>query len=154
MRYYVMEALGNVLLPSVPKGSNAEVVKASDLGRFSEVDYDSRNEIISDRLKLLLERFMPRFDFQPVVYLDTEKQEQAVFWRFRPSEYELFQGTFRSDGIVSHISFPNNDAPIIFTARSPKGVRSILVRMAVAESTLRRCILGLKFTNVGDTNDA
>jgi len=151
MRYYVMEALGNILLPAAPKGEDAAVVRTTDLGRFSEVDYDSRSELISDRLKFLMEKYMPKYDFQPVVYLDVEKQEQSVFWRFRPPTYGDYEATYRNDGIIMHISFPNNDAPIVFTARSPKGVRSIVVRMAVAESTLRRCILGLKFTKLNET---
>jgi hypothetical protein len=145
-----MEALENMYLPIAPKGENAEVVKTSDIDRFSEIDYDSRNELISDRLKLLFEQYMPKYNFQPVVYLDVEKKEQAVFWRFKPAVYEDYQAVFRNDGIVSSITFPNNDAPIMFTARSQKGVRSIVVRMAVAESTLRRCILGLKFTKVSE----
>jgi len=151
MRYYVMEALGNILLPSAPKGEEAVVVQASDLSRFDEIDYDARSELISDRLKMLMERYMPRYDFQPVVYLDIEKQEQLVFWRFRPPAYGDYEATYRNDGIISHIVFPNNDAPIVFTARSPRGTRSIVVRMAVAESTLRRCILGLKFTKLNET---
>jgi hypothetical protein len=150
MRYYVMEALENNYLPNAPKGENAEVVKTSDVGRFSEIDYDSRNELISEKLKLLFEQYMPKYNFQPVVYLDVEKSEQAVFWRFRPPAYDDYQAVYRNDGIVSHITFPNNDAPIMFTTRSPKGVRSIAVRMAVAESTLRRCILGLKFTKISE----
>jgi len=151
MRYYVMEALGNAMLPTAPKGDDAAVVKATDLGRYGEIDYDSRSELISDRLKLLMERYMPKYDFQPVVYLDQEKDEQLIFWRFRPPAYEGYEATFRSDGIVSQISFPDNDAPIVFTARSPRGARSIAVRMAVAESALRRCILGLKFTKINET---
>jgi len=150
MRYYVMEALENSFLPAAPKGESAEVIKASDVSRFSEIDYDSRNELISDRLKLLIERYMPRYDFQPVVYLDMEKAEQAIFWRFRPPEYQEYQAVFRNDGVVSHITFLNNMAPVVFSARSPKGVRSIAVRMAVAESALRRCILGVKFTKLND----
>jgi len=151
MRYYVMEVFENNSLPAAPKGEDAQVVIASDLNRFSEIDYDSKNELISDKLKLLMEQYMPKYDFQPVVYLDMQKQEQAVFWRFKPPQYEDYHATFRNDGIVSHISFNNNNAPIVFTARSPKGVRSIAVRMAVAESTLRRCILGLKFTKIEGT---
>jgi len=151
MRYYVMEALGNAPLPSAPKGGDAAVVQASELGRYGEIDYDPRSELISDRLKVLMERFMPKYDYQPVVYLDAGKGEQLIFWRFRPPSYEGFEATFRNDGVVSQISFPNNDAPIVFTARSPRGARSIAVRMAVAESALRRCILGLKFTRINET---
>jgi len=148
MRYYVMEPSGNILLPLAPKGDGAEVVKATALERFREIDYDSRSELVSDRLKLLLERYLPRYDFKPVVYLDFEKKEQTVFWRFRPPCYDKYQASYRNDGIVSRFSFLDSNAPIVFTARSPKGVRSIVVRMAVAESALRRCILGLKFTKI------
>ena len=149
-----MEEQGKSLLPLAPKGDDAEVVKASDVDRFCETDYDARNGLISDRLKLLIEKFMPRYDFQPVVYLDAAKEEQAVFWRFKPPVFEKFKATFRNDGIVSHITFTSDRAPIIFTARSPKGMRSIVVRMAVAESTLRRCILGLKFTQIYEFDEA
>jgi hypothetical protein len=148
MRYYVMEPLENISLPTAPKGENVEIVNASGLSRFSEIDYDSRSELISERLKLLMGLYIPKYNFIPVIYLDSEKEEQLVFWRFRPPFYEDYQADYRNDGIVSHISFPNYDAPIVFTARSPKGIRSIIVRMAVAESALRRCILGLKFTKV------
>jgi hypothetical protein len=143
-----MEQLGNVLLPSVPKGENAEVILASNLSRFNEIDYDARSELISERLKLLMTLYMPKYEFNPVVYLDNAKEEQMIFWRFRPPLYTDYQGKYRNDGILSHIVFNNDRLPIVFTARSPKGVRSIVVRMAVAESVLRRCILGLKFTKV------
>lgn len=148
MHYFVMEPLENTVLPAVPKGDKAEVVKAADVGRFGEIDYDARHELISDRLKMLIERYMPRYDFQPVVFLDMEKEEQAVFWRFSPPLYADCQTTFRNDGIVSHISCNNSDAPVIFTVRSPKGVRSIIVKLPVAESVLRRCIFGLEFTKL------
>ncbi|MCL2151761.1 MAG: hypothetical protein FWH57_02200 [Oscillospiraceae bacterium] len=148
MRYYVMEPPEKTLLPAAPKGDDAGVVKTVDVNRFEEIDYDSRNELVSDRLKMLLEQYMTRYNFQPVVYLDFEKKEQVVFWRFKPPIYEEFKADFRNDGIISRIAFNNNDAPLIFTARSPKGIRSIVVRMAVAESALRRCILGLKFTKI------
>jgi uncharacterized protein YjbI with pentapeptide repeats len=148
MRYYVMEPLGNTVLPAAPKGENAEVVKVSGVSQFSEIDYDSRSELISDRLKLLMEMYLPKYDFEPVVYLDQPKGEQMVFWRFRPPHYDNYQATYRSDGIISHITFLDNNAPVMFTARSPKGICSIVVRMAVAESALRRGFLGVKFTKV------
>jgi len=148
MRYYVMEPAGNLLLPAASKGEDAEVVIASDLSRFSEFDYDARSELISEALKSLMELYMRRYDFKPVVYWDIAKEEQAIFWRFKPPFYEDYQATYRNDGIVSHISFPSNNAPIAFTARSPKGVCSIVVKMAVAESALRRSILGLNFTKL------
>ena len=149
MRYLVMEPDGGMQLPLAPKGEDADVVISSDLSRFYEVDYDMRSELISEQLKKLIELYMPRFNFRPVVYIDQPKEEQLVFWRFRPAVYEAdYKVTFRNDGIVSGITLPNNNTPVIFTVRSPKGVRSILVRLAVAESVLRRGIFGVKFTKV------
>lgn len=150
MRYYVMEQLGKILLPAAPKGEGTEVIIASNLSRLNEIDYDARSELISERLKLLMELFMPKYDFSPVVYLDPIKDEQMIFWRFRPPIYDKYKAIFRNDGIVSHILFQNIHEPIVFTVRSPKGIRSIVVRMAVAESVLRRSILGLKFTKITD----
>ncbi|MCL2152242.1 MAG: hypothetical protein FWH57_04680 [Oscillospiraceae bacterium] len=150
MLYFVMEPLEGVLLPIASKGEDMEIIAASDLTRFSEVDYDVRSGLVSERLKLLMYRYMPKYDFKPVVYLDMPKQEQLAFWKFRPAYYGDYQADYRSDGIVSSILFPNNRAPFVFTARSPKGVRSMVVRLAVAESILRRCILGVKFTRVSE----
>ncbi|MCL1976455.1 MAG: hypothetical protein FWG61_09890 [Firmicutes bacterium] len=148
MRYYVMESPENASLPTIPKGESAQVVMAHDLYKYYDIDYDARNELISDRFKLLLERFLLKYDFKPVVYLDRDKEEQLVFWRFMPPLYNDYQAVYRNDGLLYSIAFVNNDAPIVFSARSPKGVRSIAVRMAVAESALRRAILGVKFTKI------
>ena len=148
MRYLVMEPVGNTLLPIVSGGKSSEVVIASNLSLFDNIDYDARSELISERLKLLLEKYLPKYDFQPVVYLDAAKNDQMIFWRFRPPTYDDYDVVYRNDGIVSHITFRDERYPIVFTARSPRGVRSIVVRLAVAESTLRRCILGVKFTKV------
>jgi glucan biosynthesis protein len=143
-----MEPIGNVQLPIAQKGDDNDLVIASELDKYREIDYDARSELISERLKLLLEMFMSRYDFQPVVYLDTVKQAQLVYWRFKPSLFEAFEANYRNDGIVSSISFPDSNVPNLFTVKSPKAVRSIVVVMAVAESALRRGILGLKFTRI------
>lgn len=144
MRYFVIEPLDGARLPSVKE----EVVKITDIRQLRGIDYDARNELISDRLKLLMGLYVPKHEFAPVVFLDTDKSEQSIFWRFRPEIYSNYQAIYRNDGIVSHISFPDTGAPIAFTAKSPKGIRSIVVRLAVAESILRRGILGLKLTNL------
>ena len=150
MLYFVMEPLERIALPLASKDDEMEIIAVSDLNRFNEVDYDVRSGLISERLKLPMERYLPKYDFKPVVYLDAQKQEQLAFWKFRPTFYGDYQAEYRSDGIVSRILFPNNRAPFVFTARSPKGVRSLVVRLAVAESILRRCILGVKFTRVSE----
>lgn len=145
-----MESLGKILLPTTTKREDTEVIITYNVSRFREVDYDERSRLISDRFKLLIELYTLKSDYESVVYLDTEKQEQAVFWRFSPALYENYQAIYKNNGIISHISFNDNDAPIMFTAKSPRGVRSVIVSMAVAESALRRGILGVKFTKIED----
>ncbi|MCL1790362.1 MAG: hypothetical protein FWG40_03235 [Peptococcaceae bacterium] len=154
MHCYVMEMAGDAYLPKVPKGEDTEIVNVSGFNKLNKIDYDTRNEVISERLKLLMEQYVPQHQFEPIVYWDKEKGEQAIFWRFRPPIYNDFQAAYRNDGLVSHISFPNNNTPLVFTARSPKGVRSIVVCLAVAESALRRGILGLKFTKLLELKEA
>ena len=150
MLYYVMEPMDGILLPAASKSEKAEIIATSDLSRFNEIDYDARSNLISERLKLIMERYMPKYDFQPVIYMDSPKNEIMVFWRFKPSLYCDYQADFRPNGIVSQISFPEKIGPLVFTVRSHKGVQSTVVRLAVAESILRRCIFGVKFTRISE----
>ncbi|MCL1809938.1 MAG: hypothetical protein FWG42_09285 [Clostridiales bacterium] len=150
MIYYVMEPPDENPLPQAPKDEKMGAVETSDIDRLGRIDYDARSGLISDRLKLLMEKFSLKSDFVPVVYWSKEKQERAVFWRFCPPDYHNFKAIFRNDGIVSHISHLGNDAPIVFTVRSPSGERSVVTRLAVVESALLRSIFGLKFTRVSE----
>lgn len=83
--------------------------------------------------------------------LQPPQPNQATFWRFTPPKLQLnvdYKATFRPDGVITHISFLGKKMPIVFTAVSPNGVSSIVVRMAVAESALRRNFFSLKFTKI------
>jgi hypothetical protein len=151
MRYFVMEPNGNKQLPVTKCKKGPEVVLVPELKQFNKIDYDTRSKLISEKLKLLIEMFMPKYDYVPVVYLDLPKKEQLVVYRFEPSHFDNCQATYRNDGVLSHITLYSKAAPIIFTAKSPKGVCSIVVNMAVAESILRRKILGVSFTKVTDS---
>lgn len=83
--------------------------------------------------------------------LQPPQPNQTIFWRFEPPLLQLdkdYKALYSMSGAVTHISFLGKKMPIVFTARSPKGVSSVLVRMAVAESALRRNFLSLKFTKL------
>ena len=150
MRYFVMEPQGDVLLPAAPKSDSKNAINSSDLDRFANVDYDMRSELISDRLMLLMEMYLPKYEFDSVVYFDAAKKENLIFWRFTPPHYADYRADFRNDGIVSRIVPTEKHMPVVFTARSPKGKRSVVVSLAVAESALRRGIFGVKFTKITD----
>jgi len=143
-----MESLENVALPPVPKGDTSEVILMPDLNNCIEADYDARNEIISGQLKLLMEMYMPYNFSEPIIFLKEDRTSHAEFWRFKPPLFENYEAMYNNGGIVSHISFSNSRVPLIFTAKSPKGIRTVVVDTSVVNSILRRCITGLKFTKI------
>ena len=150
MRYYVMEPLGNTKLPAVKNVEGAEVVLCPDLNRFCDIDYDLSCRLISERLKLLIEMYLLSYDFVPVIYMDVANKSQLVFFRFKPPIYNDCEASYRKDGVVSWISFSGINTPTIFTVQSPKGICSVVVSIAVAESALRRQILGVDFNQISD----
>ena len=150
--FYVMEQSGNVLIPVVD--DDMELIETSDIDRFADIDYDARSKLVSERLKLLLEKYLPNNEFDPIFIIESQ-DKMLVYWKFMPPVFDEFDAQYRNDGLISHISFSPDveKLPIAFTAISPKGVKSIVVRMAVAESALRRGILGVKFTKILELNE-
>ena len=144
--YFVMEQLDNA--PNIPPPKTKEVQKMTNLEIINGIDYFSRYGLISDDLKRLFEIFMPGFSFELAAYLDSAKSDVTALWLFNPPVYSDFQSTFRTDGTVSHVNTIDTDMPRIFMVKSPKGIRSIIIHLAVAESMLRRNICGLKLTRL------
>ena len=157
MRYFVMEHI-NGDMPRRPQGYAAEVRETNDnkidMGSLYGVDFNARDGLISGRLKLLMEKYMPKYKFAPVVFLDAKKQEQLDFWRFCPPFLAAgsYRAEYKNTGVVSHFCTGNKNAPKIFSVRSPKNIWSVVVHASVAESILRRGILGLKLTRLTEEN--
>jgi uncharacterized protein YjbI with pentapeptide repeats len=143
--YFVMEQLDNT--PNIPPPKTTEVQKITNLMNINGIDYFSRYCLISDNLKKLIEIFMPGFIFELASYLDFVKQDVTTLWIFNPPVLSNIEAAYRADGHVSHIT-PTEDMPRIFMVKSPKGIRSIIIHLAVAESMLRRNIYGLKLTRI------
>jgi len=120
MRYFVMEHINNEMARR-PQGYAAEIRETSDLSAFYGIDFAARDGLISERLKLLMERYMPKYRFTPVVFLDTKKQEQIGFWRFSPPILSpaYYQADYRNTGVISHISVTHENAPVVFSVLSP-----------------------------------
>lgn len=149
MRWFVIENI-NGEMPRRPQGYAAEIREMPDLSGFYGVDFIARDGLISERLKLLIEKYMPKYYFTPVVFMDTKRQEQIGFWRCYPPflASDHYRADFRNTGVISNITVTGENAPKIFSARSPKGVWSVVIHAAVAESILRRNIFGLKLTQL------
>ena len=144
--YFVMEQLDNA--PNIPPPNTKGVQRMTNLISIDGIDYFSRNALISDNLKKLIEVFMPGYSFELAAYQDSSKPVVTPLWIFNPPVCSDFEAVYKTDGHVSHIAFTNTDTPRIFIAKSPKGIRSIIIHLAVAESMLRRSICGLKLTRI------
>lgn len=104
------------------------------------IDYIAEENLISDRLKNLIEMYLPKLEYESV------KKDKKTFWKFNPPVYEGCSVEY-NNGTISKILFISNTIPLAFTICSPEK-KYVMVRLAMAESILRRGILGLKFTRM------
>ena len=94
-------------------GRNQEVVKTSSMSAFGEIDYDARSDLISEKLKLLMEKFMLQYQFEPTMFGIKTKGSK---WSFGgsghpvmritkpPIETTAFCRVFPSQITISHLS--------------------------------------------------
>ena len=152
-RYFLMEGPERKSLP--PAGELIKATIIDCIPKVNEIDYDAKSGLISDRLKTLMETHLPAYEFGhvPSAFMSEDRSAAAFYWKFNPPAYDAFSAAFKHD-LITHVKFNDINVPPIFTAMSPKGKRSIAVSMPVAESALRRGIMGLKFTRLLDCDDA
>ena len=153
MCYYIMEPINkiNLPLPTPPKNKTTEAIITVNQNQPDEiyyVDYDAHRELISDRLKQVIAMYLPEYEFIPEAIISDDKNGQTIYWKFKPPIIEHYSACYREDGIITHISFQDNDRPAAFTIQPTKGKKMIAVTMTIAESTLRHNITGVKFTRI------
>lgn len=145
MDYYVMEQIQK--LPSMEKeiveDLDATIYKVHDLRKLKSLDYIKSMDIISNRFKQLLDLFLPERAWRPCVFVDTEKVEQEAFWHLSIEDYMPEEVEFHNDGFIFKIKV-SMDTPRIFRLKHKRGT-FIIVHVSIAESVLRRNILGLEF---------
>ncbi len=93
--------------------------------------------LVSDRVKGLLEQYLPSMDFVPCML---EGEEKPGYWAFAPKEQGAENARFGPDGSVLAVR-PLGLVPI-FTVPNYKKV-SYVINLALAESLLRRGFLNL-----------
>ncbi|MSS63119.1 hypothetical protein [Velocimicrobium porci] len=128
---------------------NVTICKVKNIGPVEGLDYIQKRNLVSNRFKELLELYQPKEKYQPYVYISTENQQEKTFWHWNITEYQPKVVQYRIDGLVQSIEVDNGDIPRMFYICSPKGIRSIIVHLSIAESVLRRGYLGLEFVPVG-----
>ena len=128
MDYFLLKQSGTVTVPKAPKTEDTSLEDPSvriihDIPSLQKFDYIAGEHLISDRLKQLLEQYLPEQLWRPCVFVDTQTVEQITF---------------------------AEKAPGLLHLRGSKGMSFLVVHLSVAESILRRGICGLELLRLTD----
>jgi len=165
MDYFLIKQQGTISIPKEPKTddclSDEPSVRiigngfSSDiLNQLDKFDYIAGEHLISDRLKRLIEQYLPEQLWRPCVFVDLENKKQKTFWFLPSLPYIPKQVIPASNGIPAAVYVDAKDfagkSPGIFCVRSSKGSSFLIVHLAIAESILRRGICGLELVRMVD----
>ncbi|WP_458122138.1 hypothetical protein [Paenibacillus sp. Z6-24] len=111
---------------------------------------DSPVPLVSDRVKSLLELFLPDTGWRAVMLTDIRRGSQHLYWLLQPPVIDALseQTTFRPDGTLKHLVLDHDkiDQPLfrISGLREPY----VYVNLAAAESLLRRSYTGIRLLRI------
>ncbi len=166
MDYFIIKQSGTISIPGEPRSetqtpdaskpavSSPEIsIRAiDDIAALDRFDFIAADTLISDRLKMLLEQYLPAQTWKPCVFINPSRKLQKTFWYLPPLPYQPEQIIYGTNGIPSAISVSRQDfarkSPGIFRIRSHKGPYVVIVHLSVAESILRRGICGLELVRL------
>lgn len=129
----------------ISQSKEATLCKLDDITQFKGIDYLSKENLISDRLKLILESFLPKNIWKPYVFMDMKKEKQEIFWNLEAEIYLPDKLELNSIGYPHRMQIDVEKIPRIFRIVQKKGMVFIFLHLSVAESMLRRGILGLDY---------
>lgn len=128
----------------ITETDGAVICKSDDIQELHGVDFLEREGLASDRLKLLLEAYLVQKDWRACIFVNPGKAGAETFWFLDPEEYTPAQTGLDPASILTKLYFSDTEIPRIFTVKPEKGVKSLVLHLSVAESILRRGILGLR----------
>ena len=146
MDYFLLKQLGTVSIPREKKHELGEssVRVMENVASLRKFDYIAAESLVSDRVKLLLEQYLPEQEWQPCAFVDP--QEQETFWFLPPISYVPEDISF-TNGLPCSVTINDEDfaekSSGIFYIPNPKGTPFVIVHLSVAESILRRGFCGL-----------
>lgn len=125
----------------------------------NEKDYDYLDiiegdiTIVSEKLKVLLEKYDENIFFRPLVFQDLEKQKQSLYWIsvFEEVDCVSDKSEFNKNGTIKKLVINKEKAKgyRIFTIKGTLE-KIIVVSLDLAESILRRGFLGIKINKIKD----
>ena len=148
MDYFLLKQLGTISIPREKKHEPGEssVRVMENVASLRNFDYIAAESLVSDRVKLLLEQYLPEQEWQTCAFVDPQKQEQETFWFLPPISYVPEDVGF-ANGLPCSVTVNNDDfaekSSGIFYIPNPKGTPFVIVHLSVAESILRRGFCGL-----------
>lgn len=125
-------------------------LKASSSPRYVDFIQDP-GPLVSDGLKLILEKYQPQLFFKPVVLADRERQRQTLYWLMVPDRVNCLSADceINKDGTVKRLVIDErkvNRAKVFRVAGIME--QYTLIRLDVAESLLRRDFYGIRLQRV------
>ena len=148
MDYFLLKQLGTVSIPREKKREPGEssVRVMENIASLRNFDYIAAESLVSDRVKLLLEQYLPEQEWQTCAFVDPQKQEQETFWFLPPISYVPEDISF-ANGLPCSVTINDEDfaekSSGIFYIPNPKGTPFVIVHLSVAERILRRGFFGL-----------
>lgn len=149
MDYFLLKQLSIIPVYSkqISEEQEATICQTKHISSLLSFDYLEEEQLISDRLKVLLEQLTISVQWKPFIFLDSSSNQQAMFWHFTPVSLQPKELDYFIDGFVCHFTLDyleGRHIPPIFQIKSKKGTISNIVHLSVAESILRRGYTGLQ----------
>ncbi len=175
MDYFLVRQQGSISIPNVllketkpspsdsmepsvrimESGSSCKEIHHPSADAFAELDrfdYIANEHLLSERLKDLIEQYLPEQFWRPCVFVDLKRKEQKTFWFLPTLPYAPKRVDMAPNGIPDAIYIEACDfaksSPGIFCVRNRNGASFLIVHLSVAESILRRGICGLKLERI------
>ncbi|KQO01096.1 hypothetical protein [Paenibacillus sp. Leaf72] len=131
--------------------------RIKDQSQAIEVDFIERPvPLVSDRMKSIIEKFAPRMYFKPVGLIDLKQKKQLVYWLIIPPKVACLskETVYDMHGNVQRLVI-NRQLIGRYPMISIEGIRENIwvINLALAESLLRRDLVGVRLTKAALMND-
>lgn len=150
MDYFLVKQKGikPFIQQDILEEEEATICKVNDVKPFHSIDYIKKGNLVSNRLKELLELYQQKEIFRPYIFVNLDAQEEKTFWYWKVAEYQPKVFQCGIDGYVEKLEVYEDRVPRMFQVHSERGVVSTIIHLSIAESILRRGYLGLELIPV------
>ncbi|MFK4303943.1 hypothetical protein ABH892_004071 [Paenibacillus sp. RC254] len=106
--------------------------------------------LMSDRLKALLEKYMPGLEWKAAILTDFQQARQDVYWMLRPPIVDCVsaQTEWYPNDVLKHLVLKKGDIPSPVFRIAGLIEPHIYIHLAVAESLLRRSFTGIRVQRI------